>query len=122
MAPKSAIAKVYRMVSKMENSMAHARKSDPFTSHLAAATIMDATTLQIRIIQCFDSVPGGLTDEQLVNLYNSMWGNSFPATESSIRSRRSELNHRGSIIDTGKTRNTKNGHKAIVWEIEGRLF
>ena len=106
----------------MENSMAHARKSDPFTSHLAAATIMDATTLQIRIIQCFESTVGGLTDEQLVNVYKAMWGNSFPATESSIRSRRSELHHKGAIVDTGKTRNTHNGHKAIIWEIEGRLF
>ena len=102
--------------------MAYARNSDPITSHLAAQSIMDVTTLQIRIMQCFESTTGGLTDEQLVNVYKAMWGNSFPATESSIRSRRSELHHKGAIVDTAKTRQTRNGHKAIIWEIEGRLF
>ena len=102
-------------------TMARARDTDPFTSHLAASTIMDATTLQIRIIQCFNASQG-MTDEELITTYNRMWGNSFPATESSIRSRRAELRDRGAIVDTGRTRLNKNGNKSIVWDVEGRLL
>jgi hypothetical protein len=102
---------------------AHARKSDPYTSHLAAAAVvMDTTTLQIRILSVFEYAMNGLTDEELVKNYQRMWGVSFPATDSSIRSRRSELVNKGNVIDTGKTRLTKAGNKSIVWSIEGRMF
>jgi hypothetical protein len=102
--------------------MVHTRKMDPFTSHLAASLIMDTTTLQIRILHCFESCEGGLTDEELIVVYKRVWGISFPATDSSIRSRRSELVNKGNVIDTGKTRLTKAGNKSIVWNIEGRMF
>ena len=101
--------------------VARARHTDPFTSHLAASTIMDATTLQIRIVQCFDASTG-MTDEELIATYSRMWGNSFPATESSIRSRRAELRDRGAVVDTGRTRPNSNGNKSIIWDIEGRLL
>lgn len=101
--------------------MARARNTDPYTSHLAASQIMDATTLQIRIIQCFDASQG-MNDDELFACYKRMWGVSFPATEASIRSRRAELRDRGVITDTGRTRRNKNGNKSIIWDIEGRLL
>ena len=82
---------------------------------------MDATTLQIRIVECF-LFGQGMIDEELFAAYKRMFGISFPATESSIRSRRAELRDRGAIIDTGRTRINKNGNRSIVWDIEGRLM
>jgi hypothetical protein len=93
---------------------AHARATDPWTSHSAADSIADVTPLQYRLLQCFD-VEMAMTDEELVKVYARTWGITWPATDSSIRSRRSELVGMGQLLPTNETRKTKAGHKSIVW-------
>ena len=103
-------------------STAHARNSDPITSHMAANSVKDFTELQKRILSLFDMSNAGLTDEELIKAYKEAFGFVWPATDSSLRSRRSDLHHRGSLRDTGTKRLTKAGGKTIVWDIFGRLL
>lgn len=103
-------------------STAHARKSDPITSHLAADSIGDTTELQKRILVLLQISHIGLNDEQLIKCYKSAYGITFPASDSSIRSRRSELVIKGYLRDSGYTRPTATGHKSIVWVDAGRLW
>ena len=62
----------------------------------------------IHLIHC-------LTDEELVKVYARTWGNIWPATDSSIRSRRSELVGMGQLLPTNETRKTRAGNRSIVW-------
>lgn len=102
-------------------SIAHARNSDPITSHDAAESVKDLTQLQSRIMVIFQMC-WGLTDEELIASYNRTYGLHSPATDSSIRSRRSELHHVGQIRDTAITRKTRAGGNSIVWDVYGRLL
>ena len=103
-------------------STAHARKSDPITSHLAADAVGDTTPLQRRILTLFEVSHIGLNDEQLIVMYKSAFGHVWPATESSLRSRRNDLVVKGHLRDSGQTRPTATGHKSIVWVDAGRLW
>ena len=95
-------------------SRAHARATDPWTSHSAADSIADVTPLQYRLLQCFD-VEMAMTDEELVKVYARTYGITWPATDSSIRSRRSELVGMGQLLPTHETRKTRAGNRSIVW-------
>ena len=103
-------------------STAHARKSDPFTSHLAADSISDTSALQRRILVLFEVSHIGLNDEQLIAMYKSAYGHVSPATDSSLRSRRNDLVVKGHLRDSGQTRPTATGHKSIVWIDAARLW
>ena len=100
---------------------AHARRSDPLTSHLAAASVMDLTATQLYILESFGN-GNGFTDDELIKYYGSTYGRVHPASDSSIRSRRSELVDRGKLVDTGRTRPTAFGRASTVWDLAGRLF
>ena len=95
-------------------SRAHARATDPWTSHSAADSIADVTPLQYRLLQCFD-VEMAMTDEELVKVYARTWGITWPATDSSIRSRRSELVGMGQLLPTNETRKTIRKEKTISY-------
>ena len=106
---------------------AHARNSDPATSHLAAESVKDTSELQRRILYLFGEAENGLIDEDLVRIYAQTFGSRYPATESSLRSRRSDLHHNGrlreaKLHDKILTRKTKAGRESTVWILEGRLF
>ena len=101
---------------------AHARNSDPATSHLAAEAVGDTTQLQRHILILFEFAHNGLNDEQLIAMYTNAYSTAFPATESSIRSRRCELGVKGYIVDAGITRPTRTGNKSIVWKLAGVLW
>lgn len=103
-------------------STAHARSSDPVTSHQAALSIGDTTPLQRRLLTLFDMAQDGLNDEQLIAMYKSSYGTAFPGTDSSIRSRRSDLVMKGHLVDSGKFRPTLHGNKSIVWISAERLW
>ena len=102
--------------------MPAARKSDPYTSHLAAEAVMEYTQLQYLIMSLFEASDTGYTDEELIVAYNRAYGIFKPASDASIRSRRAELRDRGNVSDSGQTRLTRLGHKSIVWVEAGRLF
>ena len=98
-----------------------ARDSDPQTSHDAAMSVKDTTGLQNRILGIFGN-HNGLTDEELIVEYARLFRAWWPATDSSIRSRRSELVGKGLLQDTGVRRKTVAGRDSTVWDIFGRLF
>jgi len=103
-------------------ALAHARNSDPQTSRDAANSVDGVTELQGRLLQLFDSASVGYTDEELIRSYASAFGSYFPASESSIRSRRSELVTKGFLRDSEKRRLTKMGGKSTVWMLSGVIF
>lgn len=104
----------------MTTMTARARNSDPATSHYAADSVTNITEVKRRILACYED--GGLTDEALIEKYRQLWGNRHKETDSSIRTRRSELHHAGHVIDTGRTGLTRAGRKSVIWCESGRLW
>lgn len=100
--------------------MALARTTDPETSHEAARSVGDTTETQQRILEIFYDFPIGLTDFELQALFRdrSYRDKRYPlASESGIRSRRSELVAAGKLIDSGIRHKLPSGRKAIVWKL-----
>ena len=96
-----------------EPPRAHARTTDPHTSH-AAADSLDPTTLteiQTRVY-CVLVAYGPMPDQALIFRYRCAYGH---AGESTIRTRRHELVERGLVVDTGERVVQGNGRLAIVW-------
>jgi hypothetical protein len=91
---------------------ARARRTDPQTSHAAAASVK---SVEISRLQGFilDALERPLTDEELWNeLISRQIGGLTP---SGVRTRRSELVDDGRVIDSGMKRPTKAGRGSIVW-------
>jgi len=96
--------------------MAHARMTDPSTSHLAAASVKNETLTKRVILNILNDQ--GMTDEELVQMYNFMSSriDTIPrASDSGIRSRRAELTRDFKVFAVGYKK-TKSGRKAIVWQ------
>lgn len=87
--------------------MPRARHTDPQTSHDAANSVVEVTKTQLAIYKLLKKP---MTDEQLVERYKAKaW-----ASDSGIRSRRSELVELG-LIERKSEAKTRSGRKAIVW-------
>ena len=99
---------------------AHARNSDPATSHLAAESVKDTSELQRRLLILFEEY-GAKTHEEMVELYGRQFGPWWPATESSIRTRIADLRDKTLIVERGTKKNKRN-RDAILWDLPGRLF
>ncbi len=97
---------------------AHARRDDPWTSWAAAHSIPDVRSRQAAILHLMHHAGQGLTLEQIVFAYRRAQDDPRiaypPQTDSSIRSRTSELVDLGHVVDTGEVRITKAGRKARV--------
>ena len=96
--------------------MAHARMTDPSTSHLAAASVKNETLTKRIILNILND--RAMTDEELVEAYRFMalHIDTVPrASDSGIRSRRAELTKDFKVFAVGYKK-TKSGRKAIVWE------
>lgn len=95
---------------------AHARKSDPQTSHDAAASVQNISETQQAILNILKH--RRLTDEQIINRYRDSPFSLPKATDSGIRSRRAELVRIGKVrkanSDLGRT---ASGRACAVWEI-----
>ena len=78
--------------------VAHARSYDRKTSHDAADSVTGITGTKRRIIQVFEEY-GSMTHEKLIENYSKMWGNSFPASVSGLRSRCKDLVDKGYIVE-----------------------
>jgi hypothetical protein len=91
--------------------MPFARKSDPTTSFEAAASVNDITKTQEFILMMLEN--HAMTDVALVGYFKAVPGPK--ASESGIRSRRSELVAAGLVIDSGERVKLASGRKAIVW-------
>jgi len=88
-----------------------ARKTDPHTSLEAAASLRAVRITKTRqaILACLRRHPEGLTDEQLNGFLN------YLASDSGLRTRRSELVEGGLVADSGKRLRSKSGRRMIVW-------
>ena len=95
--------------------MPQARKTDPQTSHDAAKSVKDVSKTKKAILSLLRKHQ---TDMQLVANYTKLVRqNKAPrASESGIRSRRSELVWLGLVKDTGERQKLRSGRMAIVWK------
>jgi hypothetical protein len=92
--------------------MAKARKTDPETSHDAADSVKDITKTQEYILKALKKPRN---DVQLIEAYRAL--KTAPrASESGIRSRRSELVAAGFVYDSGEKIKMPSGRFSIVWE------
>lgn len=87
-----------------------ARKTDPETSHQAAARVRpNALNDRNHVLVVHSHHPNGLTDFELAKLCDRQ--------QTSAGKRRGELRDSGMIRDTGERRNAPSGSPAIVWRI-----
>lgn len=104
----------------MTEPQAHARTTDPGTSHEAADSI---TSEKIRIsqaavLQTLREHPEGLTDVDLVRIYGERPDREAPPqSPSGIRTRRHELVELEKVRDTGRRERLASGRQAIVWAV-----
>lgn len=90
---------------------AHARRTDPVTSHEAAASIEpDRMARGQQAIYDALVILGPMTDEEL---YPTVRSHLSP---SGARTRRAELVDVGRVRDSGVKRLLASGRRAIVWE------
>lgn len=94
--------------------MPNTRHSDPETSHEAAKSVSrlaDSYRIILDLLASF----GPMNDEELIRLWKAH--SQKPASDSGIRSRRSELAAQGRVIDTGERVKMSSGRLSIVWGI-----
>lgn len=97
--------------------MAHARNSDPTTSHEAAAKVANTEIIKGIIVDILTIA--NATDTDIREAYLHL-GNDYgwpKSTESSLRSRRAELVREGKVADSGDREVLASGRKSIVWKI-----
>lgn len=98
---------------------AHARKTDPHTSHAAASSVTNLRRSQKAVYDCL-LIYGPMHDKDLWRrYYKEMMGghHNWPwLSESGVRTRRSELVDTGWVKDTGRTEKLESGRNATVWE------
>ncbi len=104
----------YRPAVVYSNTTPRARKTDPTTSHNAAASVATdtLTRTQALILEALRA-HGPLTDEQLCQRIAQVERKYLAV--SGIRTRRSELVKTGRVIDTGDRQPMLSGRPAIVW-------
>lgn len=96
--------------------MAYARLTDPQTSHEAAGSVRNVSETHAAIMKIYQTT-GPLTDPELTIQYNKLVlaGLAPRASESGIRSRRSELVDMDLVKDTGHKDKLPSGRYAIIW-------
>jgi hypothetical protein len=94
---------------------AHARKSDPSTSHAAAAsfTTQGLNRIQNQVLGVFRQHLF-MDDNTLIQEYRKEYPNT---AESTIRTRRAELVTKGLLRDSQMRVKLPSGKMGIVWEI-----
>lgn len=95
------------------------RRTDPDTSREAAAAVENITERQAGVLRAFRR-SGPMTDRTLVDVYtrlHALFPSLYPKqTESSLRTRRSELVKLGALVDSGEKETLDTGRKAKVWK------
>lgn len=102
--------------------VAHARNRDPRTSHDAAKTVTASKTSRMRAaIAKLLHHYGPMTDEVLLRRYAELVSKNptagLNASDSSVRTRRSELVEMGIVRDSGRRDLTSSGSLATVWSL-----
>lgn len=98
---------------------AHARRTDPDTSHAAAASVDNISRKQAAVLAILGEGP--LTDAALVAVYGARSAvdpvTYPPQSTSGIRTRRSELVDKQRVRDSGARVTLPTGRHAILWEV-----
>lgn len=99
--------------------LAHARSSDPETSHRAAAALGDIRASQREVLQLFRRY-GPMTDKALVEAAEHA---GVKQSASGLRTRRHELVELALVIDTGRRmkvyHKTERVREHIIWKLAG---
>lgn len=109
---------------------AHARRTDPDTSHAAAASVDDLPYKRRAVLEVLAAY-GPCTDEELVRVYGASLGSELGGIEipmqrpSGIRSRRSELadlevHDPVFVEECGKAKLPTTGRMAYLWRVIAR--
>lgn len=94
--------------------VAHARRTDPSTSHAAAASVRRIRESQADVLSVIRNC-GPISDEGMIRAYRSM---GMPwQSDSGLRTRRSELVALGVVRDSGGKTKTASGRKTILWKV-----
>lgn len=99
---------------------AHARRTDPDTSHAAAASISsDKIRLSQEAVRTVVRLIEPCCDLEIADYYRRMasarkWP---PQSDSGLRTRRSELVEKGIVVDSGKRRRLPSGRQSILWRL-----
>jgi hypothetical protein len=91
---------------------ARARSTDPETSHFAAASVTNQTTIRAKIVRILISAE--LTDEEILDGFIKR---GWSGTPSGVRTRRCELVESGVVEDSGRRRLTDARRESIVWRL-----
>jgi hypothetical protein len=96
--------------------MSYARRTDPQTSHDAAASVINIKPIQKIILQLLHFPK---TDEELVKAYSELVekGAAPWSSPSGLRTRRHELTDMGYVQDSDLRVKTYSGRSAIVWRL-----
>lgn len=109
------------LVTVVPETEARARKTDPSTSHAAAASIDELPKRQRAVLDIFHLFTGPMTDENLVMKYEARTRNPHDASRrqspSGIRTRRAELVAQGFLRDSQRKGKTRSGRSAVLWEL-----
>jgi len=91
-------------------SEAHARNTDPETSHEAAEEISgnQATRMEYEVLACLRRFPGGLTMHEICHLTGLRWNTASPRIK--------PLRLKGLVEDSGDRREGPVGRRCIVWK------
>lgn len=95
---------------------AHARNSDPATSHKAAASVTNLGPTKDLILAILREF-GPMHDEAIIGAFRANRKYAPNASDSGIRTRRSWLVDHGFIEDSGQRAKTASGRESIVWRI-----
>lgn len=94
---------------------AHARRTDPDTSHAAARSVTGIRPSQVAVLKVLrQRLAGRGTDEQIAEAYANCSGVPLQSP-SGLRTRRHELVERGLLADSGDRIRLRTGRMAIVW-------
>lgn len=93
---------------------AHARRTDPLSSHLAAERASQRLTdVQDRVLTLL-RIRGPATDDQIIERFRDYWP-EIKVSDQSIRSRRSELVRKALVAHSGDFGPSPHGQRARVW-------
>lgn len=85
-----------------------AQAHSPTSVAAAEAVAPKVGRLRRVVLDCLRGEPGGLTDEEVIDRTG--------LSPSTARPRRIELQRTGLVKDSGRTRKTRSGRLATVWE------
>jgi hypothetical protein len=100
------------------HTQAHARTTDPGTSHEAAASLSAPRVrkTQLRLLVILATADDPVDDTELAATYTRTWPGEY-VSPSGLRTRRSELVDLGLVEDSGERVRLTSGRRAVLWRI-----